>query len=101
RRPSPLGVHRPERDGGKDDDGRAAGEAFDVLLEPFELLGPQRAEAPRFEVDHVHQADEVDTVMVEAVPPGALRPLAEALQVALAIVLEHVVFAWDVEDGDG
>jgi hypothetical protein len=29
----------------------------DVLLEPFELLGPQRAEAPRFEVDHVHQAD--------------------------------------------
>ena len=32
-------------------------------------------------------------VLVEAVPPRAVRPLAESLQVALAIVLEHVVFA--------
>ena len=42
-----------------------------------------------------------DAVVVEAVPAGALRPLAESLQVALAIVLEHVVLAWDVEDRDG
>ena len=39
RPPSPLGIHRPERDVREDDDGRAALESLDVLLEPFELFG--------------------------------------------------------------
>src|SRR5580765_6164281 len=64
RSPSPLGIHRPERDVRKDDDGRAAFEALDVLLEPFELVGPEQAEASSFEVDHIHETDEVNTAVV-------------------------------------
>ena len=35
--------------------------------------------------------------LVEALPAGALRPFPESLQIALAIVLEHVMFARHVE----
>jgi hypothetical protein len=40
-------------------------------------------------------------VLIEAVPPRALCPLAKPLQVAAALVLQHVVFARDVEDREG
>jgi hypothetical protein len=54
--PAPLGIHRPERNVGKDDDGRAALQAFDVLFEPFELFVPERAEASGPEIDDVDEA---------------------------------------------
>src|SRR5262245_46953463 len=91
RAPSPLRVHRPEWDVREHDDGCAALETFDILLEPLELFGSERAEPARPEVDHVDQADEVSATLIEAVPPGALGPLAEACEIALPIVLEHVV----------
>ena len=95
--PAPLGIHRPQRNVGEDDDRRAALETLDVLLEPLELFVAERAETAGLQVDDVHEADEVHAVLVEAVPAGALRAFAESLQVALAVVLEHVVFAGDVE----
>src|SRR6185369_6807843 len=70
RAPSPFGVHGPQRNVCKHDDRRAAREAFDVFLEPFELLGAEPAEAARLEVDDVHEADEVNAALIEAVPPG-------------------------------
>src|SRR5262245_147550 len=100
RAPSPLWVHRPQRDVCEDDDWRAAREPLDIALQPLELFGPERAEPTGLEVDDVDKADEVDAVLIEAVPARTLGALAEALQVAPAIVLEHVVLAWDVEDGE-
>src|SRR5439155_784191 len=38
-----------------------------------------------------------DAAVVEAMPAGAAGPLAESLQVALAVVLEYVVLAGHVE----
>ena len=63
------------------------------LLEPFELLVAERAQAASFEIDDVHEADEVHAAVIEAVPARALRALAESLQVALPVVFEHVVLA--------
>ena len=58
---------------------------------------PSDAEAAGLQVDDVDEADEVHAALVEAVPAGALRALAESLQVALAVVFEHVVLAGHVE----
>jgi hypothetical protein len=37
--------------------------------------------------------------LVEAVPTGALRVLPEALEILLALVVQHVVFARHIEHG--
>src|SRR5262249_58290870 len=42
--------------------------------------------------------DEVNALVVEAVPARAARPLAVAVQVTLAVIGEDVVFTWDIED---
>jgi hypothetical protein len=83
----------------KHDDRRAARQVRDILLEPFELLAAKRPESTRLEVDHIDQPDEVHTVLVEAVPPRALRPLAKPRQVAPPVVLQDVVLAGNIEDG--
>src|SRR5262245_21567210 len=75
RSPSPLRVHRPQRDVREDDDGCAAREVFDILLQPFELFRAQRTEPACLQVDDVHETDEMDASLIEAVPPGALRPV--------------------------
>ena len=59
---------------------------------------PEHAQAAGLEVHHVDQADEMDAVVVEALPACPVRPLAVAIQVALAVVGEDVVLAGDVED---
>ena len=98
RAPAPLRVDRPERDVGEHHDRRAVGKAGHVRLEPGELLVAEDSEAL---VDalagDVDQADEVDAVVVEAVPALALGPLAEPLEV-LRPVADDVVLAWHVED---
>ena len=42
--------------------------------QPLELLGAQRAEAAGLQVQHVHEADEVHALLVEAVPPAPWCP---------------------------
>ena len=82
---------------GEDHQGRAAGEPLDVLLEPVELRLPEATEPARLEVEHIDQADEVDALVVEALPPGARGP-AEPAQILLPAVGEDVVLARYVED---
>src|SRR5439155_9696191 len=96
--PAPLRVDHPEGDVGVDDDGGAGGEPGDVLLEPVELLLAQRAQPVLLEVQDVDEADEVDAVVVEALPAAAGGPLAVAREVLRAVVAEDVVLAGDVED---
>src|SRR4029079_10535194 len=88
----------PERNVRKDDDWRAARELLDVLLQPLELFVAKRSESACLEVYDVDQADEMHTVLVEAVPSGTERSLSESLEVTLALVSEHVVLAGDIEN---
>ena len=64
-----------------------------VVFQPLELLVAEVAQTVALQVDHVHQADEVHAVGVEAVPAVAFGALAEAVEVALAVLLEDVVLA--------
>ena len=71
--------------------------ALQVVLQPLELLGAELAEAAGLEVHDVDQADEVHAVVVEAVPAGALGALAVALEIELALLVDDVVLAGDVD----
>jgi len=73
-------------------------QTFDVILQPFELLISEIAETARFQIDHVDETDEVDAVLIKAVPTCTFRPLAVALQVGFAAALvDHVVLARHIE----
>jgi hypothetical protein len=99
--PTPFGVNGPQGDVGEDHDGGAGLQSLDVLLEPFQLLRAEGAESAGLEIQDVDQADKMDGVLVEAVPTVACRPFAVALEVLLAVVVEHVVLAGDEEDSVG
>src|ERR1700676_3301270 len=78
----------------EDDDRRAVRLAFQIGLEPGELLGAEIAETAALEVDDVDETYEVDAMIVEAVPTRALRALAVALQIGLAaLFIDDVVLA--------
>ena len=66
-------------------------------LKPIELLAAEHAESARFEVHHVHQADEMDAAVIEAVPAVAAGALAIAFEIELGIVGEDIVLAGHVE----
>src|SRR5260370_42624937 len=96
RHPAPLGIDRPERHMSEHDDGRAAAEARDVLLEPVELRRSEVPQAAGLEVQNVDQADEVNALVVEALPSGP-RGSPEPAEILLAAVREDVVLARTVE----
>ena len=79
RAPAPFGVDHPERDVGEDDDGRGGGEGCEVLLQPGELFGAELAHG--VDLEGVVEADEVDALVVEAVPAVAEGAFAEAFAV--------------------
>ena len=81
---------------GEHHEGHAAGESLDVFLEPLELHGPEAPQAAGLVVQDVDQADEVDTLVIEALPPCARGP-AEPAQVLLSAVREDVVLARYIE----
>ena len=59
--------------------------ALQIVLEPFELLVAEIAEAAGLEIDDVDEADEVHAAGVEAeYQPSPLVPLAVAFPVELA-----------------
>jgi hypothetical protein len=62
-----------------------------------QLFSAERAKTAGFQVDDIDEADEMDAVLIEAVPTGALRVLAKSLQVTLTVIFEHIVLAGDVE----
>jgi hypothetical protein len=49
-------------------------------------------------VGHVYEADEMRTLVIEAVPTFSLCSFAEAVQVLLAVVGKHIVFTGNVEN---
>jgi hypothetical protein len=81
----------------KDHNRRAVLQMLNVIFHPFELLESQRAQSSRLQILHVHQSDKVHTLLVKAVPTGALTTLSVALQELLAIIVEHVVLARNVK----
>ena len=98
RAPAPLRIDRPERDVREDDDGRALRQAREILLQPVELLLAEHAEAAFLDRGDIHQADEMHAFLVEAEPAGAVRALAEALEILRAVVAQDVVLAGHEED---
>ena len=84
RTPAPARIDRPQGDVGEDDDRRRGAQALDVVLQPLELIGSEKAEAAGLQVGHVDEADEVHAGLIEAVPAGALGVLAVALEIGLA-----------------
>ena len=90
--PSPLWVDLPKRYVGEHHDRGAGGESGNVLLEPGKLVAAKRSEATWFQVQHVHEADEVDA-FVEAVPAVPLRVLAVPVVEVLSVIDEHVMLA--------
>src|SRR6266699_3454163 len=79
--PAPFWIHAPERNMRKHHDRSARLQVLDVIFEPIELFVSQRAEPSGLQVQHVHQADEMRTLLVEAVPTRALRSFAVALEI--------------------
>ena len=97
--PAPLRVDRPKRNVRENDDrlrGRAAGE---IVLQPCELRRAKIAHPAGLQIGDIDQRDEVHAAMVEAVPAGPHRSLAEAVEEGLAAVrVEHVVLARNEEN---
>jgi hypothetical protein len=94
--PNPLRINRPQRNVGKHNDRVAGGLALEVRLEPLDLLRAELTKA--FERRDIGQADEVDVLMVEAVPAAPCRLLTVTLQVHLAVVKGCIVLARDKEN---
>ena len=63
------------------------------LLQPFELVVAEIAQAAGLEVDHVDEADEMHAVGVEAVPACALGAAPVALAIELLLGIDDVVLA--------
>src|SRR5271169_6586570 len=85
----------------KDHDRGACREALNVLLKPVELLAAKIAQASGFQVEHVDEADIMNAMMIEALPPGALGVLAIAFEIGLApAFIDDVVLARRIEDRD-
>ena len=80
----------------EDDDRGRCRATLEVVLQPFELLVAEIAQAAGLEIDDIDEADEVHAVGVEAVPAGALGAAAIALAVELHVIIEDVVLAGHV-----
>src|SRR4029078_7834470 len=81
----------------EDDDRRRIRFVLDIVGEPGELVGPEPSQAAGLEVDHIDEADEVNAVLVEAVPTRALGALAVAGEIGLAQALvDDVMLAGNV-----
>jgi hypothetical protein len=81
RTPAPVRRDHPERDMGKEDDRRRSGFAFQIIVEPGDLVRPERAEAVFLEVDDVDERYEMNAAVVERIPAAPGRALAEALEI--------------------
>ena len=70
----------------KDHDRRAAAQGGHIFLHPLELLMadlPQRG-LTIADIRDIHQTDEMNALVIEALPAGSHRAFAETLQITLA-----------------
>src|SRR6476660_10356154 len=82
---------------GEDDDRRRVRFVFDIVGEPSELVGPEPSKASGLEVDHVDEGNEVNAVIVKAVPTRSLGALAVTGEIGLAQALvDDVMLAGNV-----
>src|SRR5262249_44791315 len=91
--PAPGWIDAPQRNVREDDDRGRCRAAFEVIPQPFQLLIAEIAQPAGLEIEHIDEADEMDTVGVEAVPAGALRAAAIAVSVELLLIIEEIVLA--------
>src|SRR5271165_5588351 len=96
--PSPVRIHRPQRDVREDHDWRAGLQMLDVFFQPLQLLVPQRTQSTGLQVHDVDQSYEVHTFLFEAVPAPWLRSFGETLVIFFAVVVQYIVLTGDVEN---
>src|ERR1700677_1597458 len=78
--PAPFRINLPQRHVREYHDGRTGGKGREVLFQPVELVRAEGAQALIGLAKDVDQPDEVNALLVEAVPAIAERTLAETLQ---------------------
>src|SRR4051794_4430908 len=91
--PAPLRIDRPQRDMGEQHNWRGFRTALQVVLQPFELVVAETAEAAALEVRDIDEADEMHAAGVERIPATALGAAAVALLVELDLLVDDVVLA--------
>src|SRR5579872_3703255 len=84
--PAPLRIKRPHRHVRHDDDGRAGAAAFQVALDPLDLLVAEMTQAAGLQADDVDQRDEMNAALVETVPATGFDAGIEAGEERLAVI---------------
>jgi hypothetical protein len=81
----------------EDQDWRAAAFGLEIVLQPRELFSAKIAEIAGLEIDDVNPPDEVNAVVVKAVPARTLAALAVAIEIILAPrLVDNVVFVGNI-----
>ncbi len=84
--PAPIWIDGPQRNVCKKHDWSAGRAAFEVVLKPFQLFVTERSHASSLQIGNIYETDEMDTLLIEAVPPSALCTFPKALEILLAVV---------------
>src|SRR3954463_6627292 len=90
--PTPFRVCGPQRNVSENHNRSAGPQLGHIVLEPRHLLGSNRTQA--FELRGIVQTDEVNALVVEALPAAPAGVFSETLEVLLAVVAQQIVFAW-------
>src|SRR5664280_797800 len=94
--PAPGRIDRPQRDMREHHDRRRGRAAFEIVLDPFELLVAEIAHAAALEIGDVDEPQEMHAIGVEAVIAGAFGAAAVALFVNFDVGVDDVVLARNV-----
>ena len=78
----------------------ARSEIFHVCLEPFKLLVAELTKTAGLKVQYVDQSNEMDAVLIEAVPTGTFGfdVLEVSFAVEFASIVEHIMLAGNMEN---
>src|SRR5437899_3118506 len=84
----------------EDYDWCVAAKSFYILFEPRKLFLAELPQAARLKIEDVDQANEMNAVLIEAVPTGTFG--FDALQVSFAVefasIVEHIMLAGNMEN---
>src|SRR6202167_6852407 len=96
--PAPVGINGPQRNVCKKDN-RSTGRApVEIVLKPLELVVTERSHPSRFQISNIHQAYEMHSLVIEAVPPRAFCCFPVALEILPAVIGETCIFSGPVVD---
>src|SRR5450631_2068183 len=91
--PAPLRVQRPQRDMCEHDDRRRGRFAFQIVLDPFDLLFAEAAHTAALEIGDVDEPHEMHAVGVERVIARPFGAAAVTFLVELDVGIDDVVLA--------